>query len=52
MSEIIGESMKDYSNAQKRALLQNMMSEVDGCFEEQAWEIRNFIESFFNEIEE
>ena len=50
MSEAQITTMEQNTNDAKRKLLIEMMNEVDGCFDNQEWEIKNFIESFFREI--
>ena len=54
MSEVIAETLKHYSNEQKRVLLRNMYNEVDECFDnvdtQTIIQIKNFIDSFAREI--
>ena len=52
MSEVMIETMEDNIKLAKQELLKKMMSEVNECFDEKNWEINNFIESFFNELDE
>jgi len=54
MSELILETVKDVSIRDRISLLQKMYNEVDECFtnDQSAWEIKNFIDSFINEIKE